>query len=87
MAAVAPVGSIQVRPRQEGDKICLSGGTKSLKKLYIDRKIPASSRCRIPVIADESGVLGVCGIGFDRNRVATELPAVQIKIEEITKEK
>ena len=87
MAAVAPVGSIQVRPRQEGDKICLSGGTKSLKKLYIDRKIPASSRCRIPVIVDESGVLGVCGIGFDRNRVATELPAVQIKIEEITKEK
>lgn len=84
---VVPQGTIVVRPRQEGDKICLSGGTKSLKKLYIDRKIPAIRRNRIPVIADDGGVLAVCGIGYDRNRTASQLPAVQINIEEIKKEK
>ena len=84
---LVPNGPIVIRPRQEGDKICLSGGTKSLKKLYIDRKIPASRRAEIPVITDDGGVLGVCGIGFDRNRAAGQLPAVQISIEEISKEK
>ena len=50
---------VTVRPRQTGDEITLSGGTKSLKKLFIDRKIPAHERPGIPVAADSRCVLGV----------------------------
>ena len=76
---VCPKGQMIVRCRQSGDEICLSGGTKSLKKLFIDRKIPAHERLQIPVIADSEGVLGVYGIGADHSRRAMELPAVQIE--------
>lgn len=77
---VRPDGPIVVRPRQSGDCIRLSGGTKSLKKLFIDQKFPAALRDQIPVIADSRGVLGVCGIGADLDRVAPELPGILIRI-------
>ena len=66
---VCPVGAITIRSRQPGDAITLSGGTKMLKKLFIDRKIPAQERLRIPVAADSRGVLGVCGIGGNLSRM------------------
>ena len=61
-------GELMIRPRQAGDEITLSGGTKSLKKLFIDRKVPAHERSLIPVVADGCGVLGVCGIGANLAR-------------------
>ena len=67
---VCSVGEITLRPRLAGDEITLSGGTKSLKKLFIDRKIPAHERPLIPVAADSRGVLGVCGIGANLARTA-----------------
>ena len=66
---VNPEGRMILRSRQPGDAICLLGGKRSLKKLFIDRKIPASKRMQIPVIADDRGVLGVYGVGPDRERV------------------
>jgi tRNA(Ile)-lysidine synthase len=57
-----------IRSRAEGDAIRLSGGTKTLKKLFIDKKIPASERSRIPVLADDAGVAAVWGIGPDCDR-------------------
>jgi tRNA(Ile)-lysidine synthetase-like protein len=81
---VVPVGPIRIRPRQAGDTIRLPGGTKTLKKLFIDRKIPADRRSRIPVAADDLGILGVCGIGVHMDRAAGELPAVQIRFETVT---
>ena len=57
-----------IRSRAEGDTIRLSGGTKTLKKLFIDKKIPASERSRIPVLADDAGVAAVWGIGPDCDR-------------------
>lgn len=80
---VLPQGQMILRARQAGDAIRLPGGTKSLKKLFIDQKIPASRRDRIPVIADEKGVLGVYGFGPNRDRVANELPGIQIRFEKI----
>ena len=70
--------------RTEGDTLCRSGGSKSLKKLFIDKKIPAAQRLLIPVIADDRGVVGVYGFGADRNRLAETLPAVQIRFESLT---
>jgi tRNA(Ile)-lysidine synthase len=80
---VASGGPITVRCRHSGDVIRLSGGTKSLKKLFIDRKVPADRRLQIPVLADETGVLAVYGVGVDVDKAAKELPAWQIQIVEL----
>ena len=74
-------GKLCVRCRRSGDAITLPGGTKSLKKLFIDRKIPAAHRLRIPVLADDAGIVGVYGIGVNQSRTAVSLPAVTITIE------
>ena len=76
-------GELVLRPRQSGDRITLPGGTKSLKKLMIDRKIPAARRGSMPVLADEAGILGVCGIGADETRKADRLPAVTVRFEPV----
>ena len=72
-------GQLILRGREPGDAIRLPGGTKSLKKLFIDRKIPAHERLRIPILVDERGVVGVYGIGVDQNHAAMDLPAVEIQ--------
>ena len=77
---VQPRGEIVLRCRQSGDEIRVSGGCKSLKKLFIDRKIPASRRLEIPLVADDGGVLGVYGIGANLDRLG---PGVQIRFEKI----
>jgi tRNA(Ile)-lysidine synthase len=79
---VRPIGPVVVRSRQTGDEMRLPGGTKSLKKLFIDRKIPAHLRSRTPVVADDAGVIGVYGIGVNLDRAAQTLPATRIEIEE-----
>ena len=78
-----PAGNLVVRHRLAGDEIRLNAGTKSLKKLFIDRKIPAQQRLRIPVLADDLGVIGVYGIGIHLDRIPEQLPAVQIRFEAI----
>ena len=79
-----PEGTLFLRSRCPGDEIRLPGGTKSLKKLFIDRKIPAAQRSCVPVLADDRGVLAVGGIGVNQNRIVAELPAWQICIIEKT---
>lgn len=69
-------GGIVVRNRRSGDKIKLSGGSKKIKDLFIDIKIPKEDRCKIPVIADDQGILSV---GNFRN-------SENYKIDEETKE-
>jgi len=58
-------GKMSVRSRREGDIIRLPGqrGTKTLKKLFIEKRVPARKRAFVPVIADDCGVLAVYGIG------------------------
>ena len=77
---VIPEGEIVVRSRKSGDQMRLSGGTKSLKKLFIDSKIPAAQRDLIPVVADEKGVLGVYGFGANCDRLG---PGVEICFEKM----
>ena len=80
---VRPAGQIRIRSRVSGDTIRLSGGTKSLKKLFIDRKIPAARRNQIPVIRDDAGILGVYSIGAHLDRIPENLPAVTIRFTNI----
>ena len=79
--SVVPVGKVLVRSRVAGDTMRLHGGTKSLKKLFIDKKIPAAQRSEIPVIVDTQGVLGVAGFGGNLDRLSDEGNAVRICIE------
>ncbi len=62
--------AVCIRPRQTGDALRLSGGTKTVKKWMIDEKIPVSRRSQLPVVADSKGVIGVCGLGMDVTRAA-----------------
>lgn len=64
-------GNITVRSRREGDHLALPGRQgKSLKKWMIQEKFPASERDRVPVFADEVGVLAVWGLGADERAAA-----------------
>lgn len=77
---VCPVGALTVRSRRSGDTMRLPGGTRSLKKMYIDRKIPVSQRAAVPVLTDDRGVLAVFGIGTDIRFRPDSLPAVRITL-------
>lgn len=78
-----PCGTWVVRSRREGDTVKLPGGSKTLKRLFIDRKIPAHMRAGIPVIADATGVAAVYDVGCSITHASTNLPAWQISIEKI----
>lgn len=80
---VHPRGDIVLRARKAKDMIRLCGGSRELKKLFIDRKIPAAQRLRIPVIADDEGVLGIYGIGVNMDRYADTMPAIEIRFEKL----
>ena len=65
-------GEPVLRPRRTGDQIALPrrGGAKTIKKLFIDEKIPRRERERVPVLADERGVIAVAGFGAEQSRLA-----------------
>ncbi len=53
-----------VRSRKKGDRFVpfgMKGGSKSLKDLFIEEKLPRRLRAGIPVLADEEGILWVVG--------------------------
>lgn len=80
------IPELWARPRASQDALRLPGGRRTLKRLMIDRKIPAAQRGLLPVIVDEAGILGVCGIGPDTSRLAQEgFPAIRICIEQTEK--
>ena len=57
-------GKLFVRSREAGDRIKPMGleGTKKIKNIFIDAKVPLSERNRIPIICDEAGnILWVVG--------------------------
>ena len=77
-------GKISIRPRKTGDSIKLRGTncTKSVKKLFIEKRIPSALRKQIPIIADERGVLGIYGIGCDNRgtpSLGDKIYKIQIK--------
>lgn len=79
---VVPKGQIVARPRQQGDLLHLPGGSKSVKKLMIDRKIPRLLRNCLPVLEDEGGILAVYRLGADQQRIGLT-GAVQITIQNL----
>lgn len=76
-------GDIRVRSRENGDSMRLLGGRKSVKELMINKKIPASQRDAIPVLADDAGVLAVWGIGANLDRISGNGSFVEIRFEDM----
>ncbi|MFI3313251.1 MAG: tRNA lysidine(34) synthetase TilS [Eubacteriales bacterium] len=54
-----------IRPRLIGDSLQLPGGTKTVKALMIDRKIPVTLRNCIPVLACGDQVVAVMELGVN----------------------
>jgi tRNA(Ile)-lysidine synthase len=59
------VGSLYARPRMEGDRIKVFGVSKSVRKEFINKKIPLCVRNDIPIICDDEGIVYVPYIGAD----------------------
>ena len=60
-----------LRPRQTGDRLSLPGrGEKTVKKLLIDGRVPRRVRERVPILADEAGVVWLGGFGPHQDRLA-----------------
>ena len=56
---VSGEGELTVRSRREGDAITLPYGTKTVKKLLIERKIPKDLRDTIPILCHNEAILAV----------------------------
>jgi tRNA(Ile)-lysidine synthase len=55
---------IELRGWRPGDRIRLASGTKKLKKLFVEKRVPRPRRRQCPVLAEENGfVLWVEGLG------------------------
>lgn len=55
---------IFLRARQTGDRLLMNDGHhKSLKKLFIEKKIPLLQRQRLPIFTNGEEILAVAGIG------------------------
>lgn len=54
-----------VRPRRQEDRLRLPGGEKSLKKLFIDKKLPAARRGGLPVLEWEGRAIAAWGVGVE----------------------
>ncbi len=80
---VYPDGALFLRSRLPGDEIRLSGGSKSVKKLFIDEKIPADQRPWIPLVCDEKGILCVYGFGVNLARQNPGTDGVEIRFERV----
>ncbi|MFC1661389.1 tRNA lysidine(34) synthetase TilS [Gemmatimonadota bacterium] len=54
---------LQIRGWSPGDRIKLSFGSKKLKKVFSEARVPLGERSEIPVVVDGSGrVIWACGL-------------------------
>lgn len=65
-------GDITVTARREGDRFHPAGRgcRKSLRRLFMEKDVPAWERNAVPVLRDERGILYVWGIGPDERLAA-----------------
>lgn len=78
-------GGLYARSRRTGDKVTVRGINRSIKKCFIDKKIPPSARDIIPVICDDEGIVYVPFIGVaDRaySKCNEEFYGISVTIDE-----
>lgn len=59
--------TLVLRKRKTGDKIKTKSGTKTLKKAFIDMKIPQNKRDYIPILEDKNGIISVCYLDINQD--------------------
>jgi len=76
---------INIRNREQGDvfKPLKSNGTKKLKKYFIDRKIPAELRDKIPLIAQGNEIIWIIGYGISDKFKVTESTETLLRLKYI----
>ena len=67
-------GDLSIRNRQPGDRMRVKGmdGSKKIKEIFIDEKIPKLQREQVPLLADEEKILWIPGV---KNSEACSLPS------------
>lgn len=77
------VGQLVTRVRMPEDKMRIYNrkGTKSLKKIYNEYRIPPQQRKNLPVIADDEGIVWICGVGVAERCAVTENTKRILRIE------
>ena len=53
---------ISLRNRKEGDKIKISSGTKKVKDLLIDEKIPLNQRDNLLLLEKDNEIINIFGV-------------------------
>ncbi len=79
------IGEIKARSRCVGDKICIRGINRSVKKLLIDKKVPKEYRDIIPILFDDEGIIYIPFIGI-ADRVFTKKESDCIYITTVMKD-
>lgn len=72
-ADVLDYPQLKMRARRPGDRMRLAGGSKSLARILIDRKVPREERDSLAVLASGQKVLWAEGVGLAAE-VAGEVP-------------
>ncbi len=72
---------ITIRTREAGDKIITASGTKKLKKIFIDKKVPIDKRDDIPILVDSEGNI-LLVLGYAKSNL-TYLPKTKINSEKV----
>ena len=63
LTLASPRFPLTIRARQPGDRIRLTVGTRKLKKLFLEARIPEPERCQVPLLVDGVGsVLWIPGV-------------------------
>ena len=84
IAVAVPPGHypLMFRGWRDGDRIRLAGGTRKLKKLFGDRRIPVSERACLPVLADRLGnILWIEGVATAETDHVSEHPSSLLEFE------
>jgi len=79
--------NLVLRSRKSGDfiRIHKDGGTKSIKKVFVDKKVPGSLRNRIPLLADGKEIIWAIGLRDNPTYAVTQESKIIIEVE-LTKE-
>lgn len=73
---------IYLRNRRDGDifKPFKSNGTKKLKKIFIDKKIPVETRNQIPLISKDKEIVWIIGYKISDKFIVTENTKIILKL-------
>jgi tRNA(Ile)-lysidine synthase len=74
-------GELQIRTRLPHDYIMTKEGTKKLKKLFIDDKVPKTLRETMPLVADGDEVVWIVGGRLNTNYYITETTKEVLEIQ------